>query len=247
MPRCMQWLTSFVQYRDTSLAYWWPLKQLADSDQEDPSQDLAQQTAGWADPKETSNPRHGHSTHKAPLQQCSSRAKQQCRQNAQPLTAQRPVRRSVPMARGRGSSDSGPDSNTDDSIHTAHFSDEGELSEADTGTTAEQQQKHRGTKQGPVVLYHGPNSQQLAAIRASSRPPPGPRPQLGDALLEAIHSDDVKMSAKATGVLEEPISRDKWQCIMRRRCADGCGPHSLTTHQSCPSVSVWKLWTSRQC
>lgn len=215
----MLWLTTCVQYRDTSLACWWPLKQVADGDHTDLSQDLAQQAAGRADPEQHLHSRLGPSPRKAPQQPPNQPQHHRRHDAKQRRKRQRPSKRSLQEAGSHGSSDSEPDSNTDDSIHTAHFSDEGELS--DTGATAEQQQAHEQTKKGPVVLYHGPNSEQLAAARAAARPPPGPRPQLGDVLLEAIHSDDVKRSGRATGAPEEALPIDKWRCIMGRRGADG--------------------------
>lgn len=204
------------------------MKQFAGGDEEDLSQDLGQQTARGADAEQALHARHGHPPRKAPQQQSPNQAQYHCTQAAkQPKARQRAIKRSWQEARAQDNSDSEPDSNVD-SIHTAHFSDEGELSESDTGATAEQPQERRQTKQGPVVLYHGPNSKQLAAARASAKPPPGPRPHLGDVLLEAIHSDDVKKSGRATGALEEALPQDKWQCIMRRRQADGCcSPHVI--------------------
>lgn len=146
---------------------------------------------------------------------------------AQPKTkgAQRSKRfleEAITSASSLDAKQSGPDSSANDSVHTAHFSDEGELSDAGNEDTSKQHRpKQKSSKKGPVVLYHGPNSEQVAASRAAAKPPPGPRPQLGDVLLEAIHSDAVRLSAKATGVPEEPQTRNTWRCIMRRRLPDG--------------------------
>ena len=71
-------------------------------------------------------------------------------------------------------------------------------------------------------MYKGPSSKELAAAEAASRLPPGPRPLLGDVLLEVVHSDDVKRSSKANGAVDDdPISKSSWLCIMRHRTADG--------------------------
>lgn len=212
----------YVQFRGTSLAYLWPLKV---------NQCLAQQTARHTvDSREKLRSRHDRtcSHHEAALQQ----AKHHRRPAAPELKGrQRPITRSLQGANLHNNSlnlqQGDPDTSTDDSIHTAHFSDEGELSDADTDAMAKQPHisaNSADTKQGPVMLYNGPNSKELAASRAASKPPSGPRPQLGDVLLEAIHSEDVKMSCQATGALEEPTPRDKWQCIMKLRSPDGYIP-----------------------
>ena len=222
-----------MQFRGTSLACLWPLNQSAAGDLEENSkviERLAQQTAYTVDSKEKLHPRLGRpcSTHEAALQQ----AKHHCRPAAPQLEArQRPITSSLQDAKTPQNSSNlqqgDPDNSTDASAHTAHFSDEGELSDADTDTVAKQPHlsaKHGETKQGPIVLYNGPNSKELAAFRAALKPPSGPRPQLGDVLLEAIHSDDVKMSCQATGALEKPLPRHKWHCIMRLRCPNGYIP-----------------------
>ena len=219
-----------VQYRDPSLAYLWPLTEPGAQDQSTATQDLAQQTshAHAADPDEAMRSRCGPPC--PPCKAAVQQEKHQRRPAALKLKGrQSPSTRATQQASAHsGSADlhhSDPGSASDDSIHTAHFSDEGELSDTDTSATSIQNlsAERKDTKQGAVVLYHGPNSKQLAASRVASKPPPGPRPQLGDVLLEAIHSDDVQRS-KATGAFEEPLPRDKWRCIMRQKSADGCGP-----------------------
>lgn len=212
-----------MHFRDTSLACLWPLQQPAAGDEEGTSkatQAFPQETAHSVDPRKTLFPKHNRpcSPHETALQQ----AKHQ-RRIAPKLTGRQSLSRNAkPQHNSSNLQLTEPDSSTDDSIHTAHFSDEGELSDAATTskqphTTAE----HTSIRQEPVVLYTGPNNKELAACRAASKLPPGPRPRLGDVLLEAIHSDDVKMSCQATGVPEELLPREKWQCIMRLRRPDG--------------------------
>ena len=227
-----------VQFRGTSLAYLWPLNQPAAGGLEDDSEDtqrLAQQTAHSVNSREKLHSRHDQfcSPHPAALQQ----AKHRRRPAAPKLKGrQRPITDSLQEAKAHQNSSNlqqgDSDNSTDDSVHTAHFSDEGELSDADTDALAKKPHssaKHGDIKPGPVVLYNGPNSKELAASRAALKPPSGPRPQLGDVLLEAIHSDDVKTSNQATGALEEPLPRDKWHCIMRQRRADGYFPLFATS------------------
>ena len=113
---------------------------------------------------------------------------------------------------------------SEDSIHTAHFSDEGELSDMDAEAASAQaaSAKKQKTGPGPTILYQGPNSNQLAAAEAAAKPPAGPRPLLGDVLSEVVHSADVRRSSQATGVPDEPVKQDNWQCIMRHNNDDGC-------------------------
>lgn len=213
-----------MHFRDTSLACLWPLQQpAAGGDQEDTSkatQALAQETAHSVFPRKALFPKHNRpcSPHETALQQ----AKHQ-RRIAPKLTGrQSSSRNAKPQHNSSNLQLTEPDSSTDDSIHTAHFSDEGELSDA--ATTSKQPHtiaERTSIRQEPVVLYTGPNNKELAASRAASKPPPGPRPQLGDVLLEAIHSDDVKMSCQAAGAVEELLPRENWQCIMRLRQPDG--------------------------
>ena len=223
--------TYHVQFRGTSLAYLWPLGRPAAHDLEDNStQCLAQQTAHAVGSRKKLHSRHDRPC--SPLEAALQQAKHQGRPAAPKLKGQqRPITHlshEANLHKNRPNLQQGdPDSSTDDSVHTAHFSDEGALSDADTDVMAEQQHtssKHGDTNQGPVVLYDGPNTKELAASRAASKPPSGPRPQLGDVLLEAIHSEDVKRSCQGTGALEEPATRDKWQCIMNLRRPDGYMP-----------------------
>jgi len=113
---------------------------------------------------------------------------------------------------------------SEDSIHTAHFSDEGELSEMDDEVASAQAAlaKRQNTDAGVKMLYHGPSTDQLAAAAAAAMAPAGPRPLLGDVLSEAIHAQDVKRSACATGLPDEPLKEEDWRCIMRHKNADGC-------------------------
>ena len=113
---------------------------------------------------------------------------------------------------------------SEDSIHTAHFSDEGELSDMDGEVASAQaaSAKRQKTDAGVKVLYHGPSSDQLAAAAAAAMAPAGPRPLLGDVLSEVIHVQDVKRSACATGVPDEPLKEEDWRCIMRHKNAVGC-------------------------
>lgn len=217
----------YVHFRDTTLACLWPLQQPAAGDQEDTSkatQALAQQTAHSVHPRKALHPKHDRpcSPHEAALQL----AQHQRRIPAPKLTGrQSSSQNAKPQNNSSNLQLTEPDSGTDDSIHTAHFSDEGELSDAAiTSKPPRMSTKHGSIRQEPVVLYTGPNSKELAASTAASKPPSGPRPRLGDVLLEAIHSDEVKTSSQATGALEEPLPRDKWQCIMRLRQPDGYKP-----------------------
>ena len=114
---------------------------------------------------------------------------------------------------------------SDDSMHTARFSDEGDLSEDDAAVTTQQllATRQHAPKPGKdiTVLYQGPSNRQMAEAKAAAKPPSGPRPLLGDVLLEVICSDDVQRSGRATGMREEPGSQDSWHCIMRHATADG--------------------------
>jgi len=105
-----------------------------------------------------------------------------------------------------------------------HFSDEGELSDMDGEVASAQaaSAKRQKTDAGVKVLYHGPSSDQLAAAAAAAMAPAGPRPLLGDVLSEVIHVQDVKRSACATGVPDEPLKEEDWRCIMRHKNAVGC-------------------------
>ena len=222
-----------MQFRGTSLAYLWPLNQPATGDLEDDSEHarrLAQQTAHKVDTREKSHSRHDQlcSTHAAALQQATHHHRPAAPKHK---GRDRPITYSLQDTEAHQNSSNlqqgESDNSTDNSVRTAHFSDEGELSDADTDAMAKQPHlsaKRGDTKQEPVVLYNGPNSKELAASRAALKPPPGPRPQLGDVLLEAIHSDTVRTSCQATGALEEPLPRDKWRCIMRLRRPDGYIP-----------------------
>jgi len=118
----------------------------------------------------------------------------------------------------------GSSAGSEDSIHTAHFSDEGELSDMDGEVASAQaaSAKRQKTDAGVKVLYHGPSSDQLAAAAAAAMAPAGPRPLLGDVLSEVIHVQDVKWSACATGVPDEPLKEEDWRCIMRHKNAVGC-------------------------
>lgn len=226
---------SDVQFRDTSLACLWPLQHPPAGDQEDTSKTtrgLTQQTAHSDASRKALHPRHDQpsSLREAGLQQ----AKHQRRIAAPKLTGRQSSSHKAKPFYSDSSNlqPAEPDSSTDDNIHTAHFSDEGELSDAAiTSKQPRMSAKHRSIRQEPVVLYTGPSSKELAASRAASKPPSGPRPRLGDVLLEAIHSDDVKRSSQATGALEEPLSREKWQCIMRLRQPDGY-IHLLVVHNT---------------
>ena len=121
---------------------------------------------------------------------------------------------------------------SEDSIHTAHFSDEGELSEIDDEIASAQAASAKRQKPNAAVkvLYHGPSTDQLAAAAAAAMAPAGPRPLLGDVLSEVIHVQDVKRSACATGVPDELLKEEDWQCIMRHMNAVGC---ELDHHLSC--------------
>jgi len=113
---------------------------------------------------------------------------------------------------------------SEDSIHTAHFSDEGELSDMDDEVASAQaaSAKRQRPGAGVKVLYHGPSTDQLAAAAAAAVAPAGPRPLLGDVLSEVIHVQDVKRSARATGMPDEPLKEEDWRCIMRHTNAAGC-------------------------
>ena len=125
------------------------------------------------------------------------------------------------------SKDSESSAGSEDSIHTHSFSDEGELSEMDDEIASAQaaSAKRQNTDAGVKVLYHGPSTDQLAAAAAAAMAPAGPRPLLGDVLSEAIHAQDVKRSACATGVPDEPLKEEDWRCIMRLTNAVGCDLH----------------------
>ena len=93
--------------------------------------------------------------------------------------------------------------------------------------------KRQNTDAGVKRLYHGPSTDQLAAAAAAAMAPAGPKPLLGDVLSEAIHAQDVKRSACATGVPDEPLIEEDWRCIMRHKSADGCElDHSLKGYYS---------------
>ncbi|KAL0040428.1 hypothetical protein WJX77_006750 [Trebouxia sp. C0004] len=143
-------------------------------------------------------------------------------------------------------SDSGTGS--EDSIHTAHFSDEGELSDMDDevasaqATSAKRQKPDAGVK----VLYHGPSSDQLAAAAAAAMAPAGPRPLLGDVLSEVIHVQDVKRSACATGVPDEPLKEEDWRCIMRHKNAVG-REFEYNLNRQLMECGHQNHWYVRQC
>ena len=68
--------------------------------------------------------------------------------------------------------------------NTAHFSDEGDISEDDAAHATQQllssQQNSAKPAADITVLYQGPSSRQMAEAKAAAKPPPGPRPLLGD-------------------------------------------------------------------
>ena len=219
--------------REASLTHLWPVKQ------------PALQGHGTANSAQAAFARRrGHAGLDKPRShqvaaswQPNSRSKHQGQQRQDPEEPnpkrQNRLRQSWEEAESTGTSSSELQHSEPDSVHTAHFSDEGELSDSENNFTSKHHTssalnntkqglggRNRG-KEGTVVLYHGPSSKEIAAARAASKPPPGRRPPLGDVLLEAIHSDDVRSSANATGAPEEPQSRDKWRCIMRCKGADG--------------------------
>ncbi len=131
---------------------------------------------------------------------------------------------------------------SEDSIHTAHFSDEGELSDMDDEVASAQvaSAKRQKPDAGVKVLYHGPSSDQLAAAAAAAMAPAGPRPLLGDVLSEVIHGQDVKRSACATGVPDEPLKEEDWRCIMRHTNAVGCElDHNLSCCLRSPVIGFF--------
>lgn len=132
------------------------------------------------------------------------------------------------------------DQDSKDSLHTAQFSDEGELSDMDAEVASRQATSAPPQEASTEfrVLYHGPNSAQLAAARAASMPPAAPRPHLGDVLLEVVHSHDVQRSNKATGLPSEAPNKDNWLCIMRRKSADGCVLDSTVCRKCACSIDL---------
>ena len=110
-----------------------------------------------------------------------------------------------------------------DSIRTAHFSDEGDLSDMDAEVASAHtaSAKRQKTDTDVKILYDGPSSEQLAAAQAASKAPAGPRPLLGDVLSEVIHFADVKRTAGATGLSDEPLEEEDWRCIMRHKNSEG--------------------------
>ncbi|KAA6417388.1 MAG: hypothetical protein FRX49_12637 [Trebouxia sp. A1-2] len=137
---------------------------------------------------------------------------------------------------------------SEDTTHTAHFSDEGELSEIDDEVASAQaaSAKRQKTDASVRVLYHGPSNDQLAAAAAAAMAPAGPRPLLGDVLSEAIHVQDVKRSACATGVPDEPLKEEDWQCIMRHRNAVAC-ELDLNLDWQLVECGHQNHWYVRQC
>ena len=130
-----------------------------------------------------------------------------------------------------------------DSIRTAHFSDEGDLSDmdAEVASAKASSAKKQKTDTNIKVLYDGPSSEQLAAAKAASKAPAGPRPLLGDVLSEVIHFGDVKRSAGATGHLDEPLEEEDWRCIMRHKNSEGytSAPALLRPSTQASVIYIW--------